>query len=203
MRTGAATAESSHGPRLEAESSAAGGAMLSARVEALEQSVRSLERRLEPMLRAVAASAIANGADERPRSSETKSLIDDPVFEAAVIDVMDRAAEVRSSERERRRDERRKEQLERWATDLTERLGLTPSQRTGVLEIRANTMTEMQRVFGRDAGAELPPDQQRARAEAVRAEAEAKLTETLDSRQLAEYQKLDPELKVGRGPRGR
>jgi hypothetical protein len=184
--------------KLEAESAPA-DATLSARVDALERSVRSLEQRIEPLLRAIAISASANSADDKPRSNEAKSLIGDPVFEAAVLDVMERQQEARSTERDRRR----KEQVDQWATQLAERLGLTPAQRASVLEIRARAMTDIQSVFARDAGVQVPWDQRQARVEAIRGEAEKKLSNMLDSRQLAEYEKVGPELGLSARLRGR
>lgn len=184
--------------KLEAESAPA-DATLSERVDALERSVRSLEQRIEPMLRLIAMSASAKSADDKPRANEANSMIGDPVFEAAVLDVMERAQEARSTERDRRR----KEQVDQWATQLAERLGLSPAQRASVLEIRANATTEIQSIFARDAGVQIPWDQRQARVEAVRGEAEKKLSKVLDSRQLTEYDKLGPELTLSARLRGR
>jgi hypothetical protein len=187
---------SASAPKLEAEAASA-DATLSARVDALERSVRALEQRMEPVLRAIAISASSNNPDDKPRPKEANSLIGDPVFEAAVLDVMERAREVRSTERDRRRQE----QVDQWATQLTDRLGLSPAQRTGVLQVRASAAAEIQSLFADDAG--VPWDQRAARVETIRGDAENKLSKILDSRQLAEYQKLGPELTMGYRLRGR
>jgi len=188
-------AHSAQATKLEPETAPA-DATLSARVDALERSMRALEQRMEPVLRAIAISASANNAEDKPRAKEPSSLIGDPVFEAAVLDVMERAREVRSTERDRRRQE----QVEQWATQLTDRLGLSPSQRASLLEIRAGAAADMQSLYSRDAGVQL--DQRPARLESIRGEAEKKLSRILDSRQLAEYDKLGPELSMSYRLRG-
>lgn len=167
---------------------------LIARVESLERAVRALERR--PALPRPSGSA-----SSPPPSAKQKALVDDPVFEAAVADVMERVAAQRSSERDVRREERRAQQLDRWATELGEKLKLTPAQRSSVVEIRSQMMAEMQRSFEGDAGAELSREQRRARSESIRSAAEAKLARALDSRQLAAYEALDPDLKLFRARR--
>ena len=172
---------------------------LATRLDALESALRSLQRREQAQLRASAPSSGPNTA----RPAETKSLVDDPVFEAAVTDVLQRVAEQQASERQAQRDERQQQRMDRWATELSARLALTPEQRATLVQLRTSMQAEMQGAFEADAGAALSREQRRARAREIEAAAEAKLSAALSARQLAEYQKLDPELKLSRGSRGR
>lgn len=173
------------------------GDELAHRIEALEGAVRSLQRRDQAQLRALAASAPSSGPNSA-RPAEARSLVDDPVFEAAVTDVMERVAEQQATERQAQREERQKQRVDHWATELSAKLALTPEQRASLLQIRTSMQEEMQRAFDADAGAALSREQRRARAREIQATAEARLGAALSGRQLAEYEKLDPELKLSR-----
>ena len=136
-----------------------------------------------------------------PAASRDAALVDDPVFEAAVLDVVERAEQGRASERETRRDERRKGQLDRWANELVRELGLTPAQRDAVIAIRQQLSTAVRQRLDGDGGVELSRRDRRAAARGRPWRSRTKLRGVLDGRQMQAYDALDSELKLGRGAR--
>jgi hypothetical protein len=174
------------------------GAPLDGRVAALERSVQSLALR-ESMARAVAqpAGPEAGGA-EKPPPADVAPIVDNPVFEAAVRDVMDRAEQERNLERETQRAEWRKRAAEEWGNDLSQKLRLTDIQKAKIIEI-ANGFWEKLRDArqGADAGAPPTREQRRQQLDALRQGAEAELAKVLDHSQLTSYQELDEASRLG------
>lgn len=162
------------------------------RLEKLERSVRELESGRPPAL-----AARKNVAAAAPEQRQTPAPIDDPVFETAVLDILERAEEGRDSERDVRRNERARQRAEYWANELGMRLALSPAQAAKLLDVRMKLDADLRAQRQRQPeGTFVPRDQRRAAADALRESAERELREVLDHRQLTEYENLAPDLKL-------
>lgn len=167
------------------------------RLANVEQAVRVLERRGSTPLRLqVPGAGSATGSAPGAPAAET-SVVDDPVFEAAVRDVIDRAEVDRETERELRRDDRRKQMATRWADELAPRLGLNDQQKAKLLEIAQQFMSELGRAWERDGGASPSRSQRRAEMQRLREQSEQKLRTILDPNQMRSYEALSDEEKLG------
>jgi hypothetical protein len=185
-------------PELASERDPALDPQLVSRLQALERSVRELESRRPSVASGGAGAPVSAGA-----LAPTLVTPADPVFEAAVLDIIERAEEGRDSERDTRRDERARERAEAWANELTMRLGLSPTQTAKLAEIQAQLRDELRaRRSNAAPGKFVPREQRRAAAQALRQRAEQELRELLDPSQAREYDKLDAELKIVRSEDG-
>lgn len=179
------------------------------RLAALERRMAQVERRslLRPATPAGGTPAAPNplppAAAQANRGDETPKAVDDPVFEAAVRDVVQRVDEERENERQVQREEQRQAAAQRWAADLTEKLGLRDDQKTRLLALAREFYDHMREAFRGDAGAALPPEDRREKMRTLRKQYEEKIGGVLDPAQLGEYQKLDDDLKLGARPRWR
>jgi hypothetical protein len=144
----------------------------------------------------------ATAAQASERADEPKDVAD-PVFEAAVRDVVQRVEEERDNERQVQREEQRQAASQRWAADLTERLGLREDQKAKLLTVAREFYDHMRDAFRGDAGAGLPVEERREKMRALRKQYDEKIGGVLDPTQMGEYQKLDDELKLGARPRWR
>jgi hypothetical protein len=125
------------------------------------------------------------------------------VFEAAVRDVVQRVEDERDSERQVAREEQRHAAAQRWATELTGKLGLRDDQKAKLSTLAREYYDQLRDVFRGDAGTGLPPEERREKVRALRAQYDDKLGGVLDHTQLGEYQKLDDDLKLGARTRNR
>jgi hypothetical protein len=93
--------------------------------------VAALEREVWRMRRERnVARALAGFSDPTADAQAPKApVVDDPVFEAAVRDVMDRMDAEKSAERRTRQTDRIREMSERWADSGVDRAALTPEQK--------------------------------------------------------------------------
>jgi hypothetical protein len=173
------------------------GAPLDGRVDALERSVRALALK-ESVARAMQAATPEAAGTEQPPPADVAPIVDNPVFEAAVRDVMDRAEQERNLERETQRAEWRKRAAEEWGNNLSQKLRLTDIQKAKVIEI-ANGFWEKLRDARQGADAGPPPtrEQRRQQLDALRQGAEAELAKVLDHSQLTSYQELDEASRLG------
>jgi len=198
-------------PKLEKERAAASAgaaeeapADIEDRLAALERSVGRLRggNAVRSLMAAQAASAAASpgkpGADA-PGGDENAGgdpVIDNPVFEAAVRDVVDRIQEERESERELERAERRRQWSDQWTNDLATSLKLNETQKAKMREI-ADQFWERLREF-RNSDAGRPSRQERrARMSALREETEGKMAQVLDPSQMSAYKELDDDMRLG------
>jgi hypothetical protein len=176
-----------------------GGAPLEERLANLEQALRVLERRSSP-LRSFQSADAGSAASAAPgqRPEEEASVVDDPVFEAAVRDVIERAEIDRDNEREVRREDRRKQMATRWADDIAPRLSLNEQQKAKLLEVAQQFMSELGRLWGeRDGGAPQSRTERRAEMQRLREQSEQKLRTILDPNQMRTYDSLGEEDKLG------
>jgi hypothetical protein len=175
-----------------------GDAPLEERLANLEQALRVLERRSSP-LRSLQGADAGNTASAAPgQRPEETSVVDDPVFEAAVRDVIERAEIDRDNEREVRREDRRKQMATRWADDIAPRLNLNEQQKAKLLEVAQQFMSELGRLWGeRDGGAPQSRTERRAEMQRLRQQSEQKLRTILDPNQMRTYESLGDEDKLG------
>jgi hypothetical protein len=144
--------------------------------------------------------------DEAGEAGEVPmKTVDDPVFEAAVRDVMDQVDYERDAERDARREERRSEWSSRWVSSMGDQLGLRDDQRERVLDViqdHFNALTQL-----REKSPEERPvlrSEWRAQMNELSGKAEKELFEVLDSSQKQKYEELDDGDKIGgRGSFGR
>jgi hypothetical protein len=173
-------------------------APLEERLANLEQALRVLERRRPSPLRSLPSAGSAAAAAPGQRPEEETSVVDDPVFEAAVRDVIERAEIDRDNEREVRREDRRKQMATRWAHDIAPRLSLNEQQKAKLLEVAQQFMSELGRLWGeRDGGAPQSRTERRAEMQRVREQSEQKLRTILDPNQMRTYESLGDEDKLG------
>jgi hypothetical protein len=174
------------------------GAPLDGRVAALERSVQALSLR-ESMARAMQPAGPDAAGSEKPPPADVAPIVDNPVFEAAVRDVMDRAEQERNLERETQRAEWRKRASDEWGNDLTQKLRLTDIQKAKVIEIANGFWEKLRdaRQAGGDAGVAPTREQRRQQLDTLRQAAEAELAKVLDPSQLTSYRELDEAARLG------
>jgi hypothetical protein len=168
---------------------------LSAQVTALQADVARLRQQRATSTstrpQAEAAAAPGDAATARP-------VVDDPVFEAAVRAVMDRAQQERAGERE----ERRAQATQRWADRLAEQAELNEAQKARALAIATDLADKVRELRDADAGAGSFQTF-RAQRDALRAQSEQRLGEVLSTHQMEIYRgSTELQLEGGGGPRG-
>lgn len=167
----------------------------------VDERVASLERSLHALAlkdsAARAAERVAPQGTGSPPIADVAPIVDNPVFEAAVRDVMDRAEQERDVQRETQRTEWRKRTSEEWGSKLGEKLRLSDAQKAKVTEIAQTFWERLRDLRQADAGA--PPSRQewRDRVAELRKTSEAELAKILDHSQLTSYGELDEADKLG------
>lgn len=177
---------------LAAEPRVADGAPLESRVLALETKVARLSRR-PPGVQALPAPD--RGGPQDAGVTSAAPVVDDPVFEVAVRDIVDRVEDERSTERDVRRDEQRRRMSETWVNELGLELSLNEAQKTKVAEVVTEMFQRLRELRNLDAGA-VRRSERVARMRAVSDEAEKKLAGVLDQNQMAAYRVLDEDLRL-------
>jgi hypothetical protein len=196
---GSAKKPSKSASSVSAEPAAANDTPLEERVANVEQAVRVLERRGASPLRVLPTLDGGSAPGAAPGSPPGEAaLVDDPVFEAAVRDVIDRAEIDRDAEREVRREDRRKQMASSWADDMTTKLRLNEQQKAKVLDIAQKFMSEISRIWEqRDGGAGRSRSERRAEIQALQQQSEQALRGVLDPGQARAYDALDEDDKLG------
>lgn len=168
------------------------------RVARLERSVQALGLR-DSMARAAAKAAAApsDAATAKAPVADVAPIVDNPVFEAAVRDVLDRAEQERNLERESQRAEWRKQASEEWANGLTEKLRLTDMQKAKALAVATSFWEKLRDLRQGDAGPALNRQELRARMDELRGAAEAELGQVLSASQMNSYRELDEASRLG------
>jgi hypothetical protein len=130
--------------------------------------------------------------------AQAQRSVDDPVFEAAVRDVLDQVEYERQAERDARRAEWRDEWPKRWTTPLVERLGLSTAQVDGMQAIAREHMGAVRALReSEDQGKPLLRSEWRTRVQSLSDQADKKLSELLDAAQKSKYDALDEADKLG------
>jgi hypothetical protein len=153
---------------------------------------------LAPRVR-VLPPAPASVGDPPPSAGPDEPLrIDSPVFEAAVLDIMERSDDARDAERAVVRDEVRRRRDKYWTDELTMRLGLTPAQTERLSAIQAQLTKDLDRVHSETADSRALRESRRAARHAVRQRADEQLRGVFTRQQVAAYEALDDKLKLYR-----
>jgi len=177
----------------------------------LEERLAALERQIgarQPpprILRPPPAPATTAGSPNSGSSSAARpapdppAVVDDPVFEAAVRDILERVDEERDSEREVRSEERRREAAHGWTAEFAARAALREDQKAKVFSIVQEYLNALRdpRDSGPDAGPAMTRREWRARSRELRDRAEQRLAEVLSRDQLDSYHALDEDQRIG------
>lgn len=167
----------------------------------IERRLDDLERRVArighvQVIPRVSETPSPAASDGRPKQGTAVQAVDDPVFEAAVRDVVEQLEEERRVERESRTDERRKQAAERWSTSLGDKLGLTEGQKQKVMALATDYVNELRAARGSDTE-QVSGDEWRQKAVALREKSEARLSQVLDPTQRQKYDALEEDEKLG------
>jgi hypothetical protein len=184
-------------PELIVEPSRPAAPQLEGRVATLERSLRALAVRESAARMHSPAAASAGGEPEKPPPADVAPIVDNPVFDAAVRDVMDRAEQERDAEREAQRVEWRKQAAQDWANALTEKLRLTELQKAKLVEISTKFWEQLRAARAGDKVEPESRQQRRERMDALRKTAEEELAKVLDASQLDTYRGLDEAERLG------
>jgi hypothetical protein len=180
------------GPHIAAETAAA-PSELTPRVMALEQAVSELAARPRLTLNVPPPAPSAPAAPASPSAA----VVDDPVFEAAVRDVVQRVEDEHSAEHEAQLAEQRQAAAGRWANGLSDKLHLDDQQKMRVAEVAHDFYDRVSQALAiPDGGAPPSPNERRATVRTLRTQSEQKLGQILDPSQLASYDKLDDDDKL-------
>jgi hypothetical protein len=124
--------------------------------------------------------------------------VDDPVFEAAVRDVLDRVQDEREAQRNTRRDQREAESADRWVLAVGPQLQLREDQQSQIKAILQKQSESMRAL--RDSNTDDRPmlrSEWRAKMTEISQQTETALLGVLDASQKAKYETLDEDDKVG------
>lgn len=171
---------------------------LAGRVSALERQVARLERQKNAIaaLRAY-GSALAANRPPPDAGAAPSSPVDDPVFQAAVEDVIQRT-------RQQRRQQRMQRFAQRVDDRLTSELQLDPDQQQKIVQAIQDYMEKVREMWdNRDADGGLDRNARRQQMQKFRKDAREKIAGTLRSDQLDKFNSMDNVLPFGRGGRGR
>ena len=176
------------------------------RVKQLEQSVAGLEKKRRAS-EAIAAygRALAAGDPAPDGGVPSPTAVDDPVFDTAVRDVLDRVDQERRDEREQRRTERMNQMVDEWSKQLATKLSLSDQQKQKVAEIFRDHFAKMRAMRGGGDGGMRTPQEWRQSFQALQDEQNKKLGEVLDSGQMDKLEQMrkDGELPMFGGGFGR
>jgi hypothetical protein len=183
---------------------------LAERVERLERELATVKRQRNAA-EALAAYGSALADDEAQGdggSTAGRHVIDEPVFELAVRDVVDRVDAERSADRRARRMERQNAAAKRMIERYAEELKLTADQKTkmeAIVREHLQAMTALRDSDGDAGAAPASRDEWRERMRGMREQTEKKLSGVLDQTQMEKYRELRSEegFGMGGGRRGR
>lgn len=183
-------------------------AEMQTRLSAVDRSLEAVERTSDGGLQAadgfaprvrVLPPAPASASDPSAAPSPDEPVrIDSPLFEAAVLDIIERSDDARDAERAVVRDEVRRRRDKYWTDELTMRLGLTPAQTERLSAIQAQLTKDLDRVRSETADGRALRESRRAARHAVRQRADEQLRGVFTRQQVAAYEALDDKLKLYR-----
>lgn len=163
--------------------------------------IAALERRVTLLTAALARgdASLAKEKDEDGTSLEDVDVAD-PVFEAAVLDILDRESERKDGERETRRANLVAQHGQRLSGELTEKLGLAAEQQAEIARVVSEHFEKLRNLRSEDAP-ERPVTRRdwQKRMEELNQAAQSELEKVLSPAQFEQYQKLDPEDQISFG----
>ncbi len=171
--------------------------------------LRTLEHRLSVVTAALQKNKdadFARGGDEAEPQEESERTdstdVADPVFEAAVLDIMDRERERKAEEQASWRKGLNTERGRRYAGELKASLGLDSEQEAAIAQAVADYFSEMTALREDDSpNRPATRNEWRAFREKMNQEADAKLKAILGAEQYRKYEQLDPDDQLGWGRR--
>ncbi|HTV18752.1 MAG TPA: hypothetical protein VMG12_08780, partial [Polyangiaceae bacterium] len=139
--------------------------------------------------------ALASADSPPVAAHDPTASVGNPRFEAAVIDIVDRA----DAERAAAQDEQRRRRDKYWADELTMRLGLTPAQTERLNVIQAQLGKDLDAVRSETPdGRYISRDSRRAARQSARQRADDQLRAIFTRQQVAAYEALDGKLQLYR-----
>jgi len=177
--------------------------------EALAERLRKLEHRLSLVTAALQKSKSGSEAqlpDEEDVDEARPAAADvaDPVFEAAVLDIMDRDRERKEEEKTTWQKQLQTERSSRYAGQLTEKLTLDSGQQAQVATIVQGHFEQL-RALRSEESPQQPTtrNEWRAARDKMNQALDDQLKTVLSTDQYAKYQALDPDDQLGFGRRNR
>ncbi len=125
-----------------------------------------------------------------PVDSRGGAVVDDPVFDVAVRDILDQVNAERREERRRQFVLRGTERAAEWTNDVETALGLTAVQKGKVAEILGQHFEALVRARTGDDGEEPSREARRERMREAREKTEAKLAAVLDAGQVEKFEAM-------------
>lgn len=154
---------------------------------------------LEPRVRVLPPAPVSVTDPAPSADADDPVRVGSPLFEAAVLDIIDRSDDARDAERAAAREEMRRRREKYWADELTMRLGLTPAQTERLLVIQAELTRTLDGVRRETAdGRSVPREQRRTARQAARQHADDQLRAVFTRQQVIAYEALDDKLKLYR-----
>ncbi len=172
------------------------------------QRIAALERRVSLLTAALARgdSELVEGEANEEHGELDSVDVADPVFEAAVLDIMDREEERRDDERESRRNDLVAERGRQLSSRLAQTLGLSPAQQERIAKVVTDHFNSFRELRSDDApNRPVTRRDWQERMEQINETAMGKLREVLTPAQFEQYEQLDPDDQIsfgwGRGGR--
>jgi hypothetical protein len=151
----------------------------------------------EPRLSLTLPAPVASADTPHPAPAPSAAVVDDPVFEAAVRDVVQRVEEEHVSEHEAKLAEQRQTAATHFASGLVDKLRLTEQQQAKVAAIAHEFYDHVRDALAATDGGAAPSfNDQRTKVRALRNDSEQTLGEVLDPSQRGSYEKLDDDDKL-------
>lgn len=169
-------------------------------ITALALRLRSLDERVSLLTAALGraqGTRTADANDDGPAAAD----VADPVFEAAVRDILDRVDQERQDERIQRSQQRAERGAQRAAERLSSTLGLTNHQQEQLQQVFHDHYDALRKLRDSDDQPSTPGEW-REKWRELRDQAEKELERVLDKSQLEKYRSLDESEFFG-GPRVR
>jgi hypothetical protein len=188
--------------RVSAAQSPAPPGDVAVRVQELERrvaAIQALQDRLVMRQRAEAMGRASSSTDVVPTGSGSVDVAD-PVFEAAVADIIDRDMERRRAERQEQREQRRLQEIQQSTRRLSEKLGLSSQQESELTHLLTEHWQKLTEVRD-DSNPDSSREERRKKSDAVIRNTEAALVGTLGPQNAAVYQALPAKEKLKLGGR--
>lgn len=170
---------------------------LASRVELLEKQVSRLHQVRAP---APIQIPVAAAGEPSAEGAAPGKVVDDPVFEAAVRDIVDRVQQERSADRLTHMEERRQQAVGQWADRFGQQLQLSEEQKAKVLAIAQDYVQKLRDLHDSDAGP-TTREEWRSQRNALRDQSEQSLSGVLTPSQMQSY-KASEDLRIDAAMRG-
>lgn len=171
----------------------------------LADRLRTVEHRIALLTAAMQKSDVKDDSDDHDvvdLKTGDSTDVADPVFEAAVLDIVDRERERKDEEQVVWRKKLQDERGRRLAGELTSSLQLNPQQETEIAQAVADYFDQM-RVLRDSESPDQPVTrkERREQRDKMNQAADEKLKQILSPEQFQKYETLDPDEQLGFGRR--